>query len=395
VEEQSVTSKERVEAVLMGQLPDKVPWGEWAVDFDTVERIVGHETFYRAKAKSQIAFWEGRRDEVVQSWIEDGIDFYRKMDCFDIINIGAPASGIAPPRGYIPEKPKKIDETTWEFSDGTVMKYSDITADLTIVYDPNAGTVQYAPGDFDKEPEIEIPDESCFEVIDAYIEEFGGERFLLGPAGDEVGIYILGGNFELGGGGFAYGLMQYIDNPQTVKAAIRYETRKNNTLDKYYIRNGQDAVAWGQDFASSQGTFISPAMFREFALPAIKARVKNIHDEFGIPVIKHACGNNNKILDMFVEAGYDVYQSIQASAGMRLGEIKARYGRHFACMGGIRVETLVSGTPEEIEKEVQHAMSYFKEGGRWIFGSSHSIAVGTKYENFLAMADQFVKCRDY
>ncbi|MBA7528037.1 hypothetical protein ES705_20220 [subsurface metagenome] len=74
-----MTSKERVEAVLDHQVPDKVPWGEWAVDFDIVGKIIGHKTFYRAKAKSQFAFWEGRRDEVVQSWIEDGIDFYKKM----------------------------------------------------------------------------------------------------------------------------------------------------------------------------------------------------------------------------------------------------------------------------------------------------------------------------
>ena len=80
---------------------------------------------------------------------------------------------------------------------------------------------------------------------------------------------------------------------------------------------------------------------------------------------------------------------------MNLGQIKARYGRDFACMGGIQVETLVSGTPEEIEREVRHAMDHFKEGGRWIFGSSHSIAVGTKYDNFRMMADQFVKYRDY
>jgi len=390
-----VTSKERVQAVLQGHLPDKVPWGEWAVDFDTVEKIVGHETFYRAKAKSQIAFWEGRRDEVVQSWIEDGIDFYRKMDCFDIINIGAPASGLAPRKGHRPGKPRKIDETTWEFGNGMVMKYSEITADLTIIHDPSVGKKQYSAADFDREPEIEAPDPSCFEVIDADIAEFGRERFLMGPAGDEVGILILGGNFELGGGGFAYGLMQYIENPDTVKAAISYETRKNNMLDAHLIRRGQDAVAWGQDFASSQGTFISPAMFREFALPAIKARVKNVHEKHGIPVFKHACGNNTAILDMFAEAGYDVYQSIQASAGMDLGKIKAGYGRNFACMGGIRVETLVSGTPQQVEEEVDYAMDHYKQGGRWIFGSSHSIAVGTKYDNFRAMVDEFVKRRDY
>ncbi|MDP2981943.1 MAG: hypothetical protein Q8O92_01265, partial [Candidatus Latescibacter sp.] len=110
-----MTSKERVNAVLRGEIPDKVPWGEWAVDFDTVGRVLGHETYYRAKAKSQFAFWEGRRDEVVQSWKEDAIAFFRKMDCFDIINVAAMASSVAPPRGFEFEKPKKIGENTWEF----------------------------------------------------------------------------------------------------------------------------------------------------------------------------------------------------------------------------------------------------------------------------------------
>ena len=190
-----MNSKERVTAVLNKKIPDKVPWGEWAVDFDTVAKIIGHDTFYRAKAKSQLAFWDGRRDEVVQSWKEDGIEFFRKMDCFDIINIGAMASSVAPPQGYKPEKPKKIDESTWEFKDRSIFKYSDVTADLTRIYDPNVGKKKYTPADFNKDPIIEPVDDSCFEVIDAFIDEFGEDRFLMGPSGNEVGIYLIDGNF--------------------------------------------------------------------------------------------------------------------------------------------------------------------------------------------------------
>jgi hypothetical protein len=80
----SMTAKERVHAVLAGRIPDRVPIGEFAVDFDTVEKILGHETYLRAKAKSQIAFWEGRQDEVVQSYLEDHIALHRKLD-LDII----------------------------------------------------------------------------------------------------------------------------------------------------------------------------------------------------------------------------------------------------------------------------------------------------------------------
>jgi len=390
-----MNSKERVKAVLKGDIPDKVPWGEWAIDFDTVNRVLGHETYYRAKAKSQFAFWDGRRDEVVQSWKEDSIAFFRKMDCFDIINISAMASSVVPPRGFEFEKPKKIGENTWEFHDGTVVKYSEVTADITKIHNPNVGKKEYKPSDFKGEPVIPPVDESCFEVVDAVIEEFGNDRFLMGPSGSEVGIFLLDGNIEEGGEGFTYGLMQYLDNPETVRAAIQYEVKKNNILDSRYIRPGQDAVGWGQDFASTQGPFISPSMFREFALPAVRARVKNIHEKFGLPVMKHACGNNTKLLDMFVEAGYDAYQSIQKSAGMDLKRIKAEYGRFFTPWGGIPVENLVSGTVEDVKKDVRQAMDEYKPGGRYIFGSTHSIAVGTKYDNFMTMADEFEKRRQY
>jgi len=100
-----MNSKERVKKVLAGEIPDKVPLGEFAIDCDTVERILGHETYFRAKAKCQIAFWEGRRNEVVQSWKEDCIALFKKLDLMDLINI---SHIYAPPKGFKPEAPKKL-----------------------------------------------------------------------------------------------------------------------------------------------------------------------------------------------------------------------------------------------------------------------------------------------
>ncbi len=391
-----MNSKERVRAVLRGDLPDRVPWGEFAIDFDTVEKIIGHETYYRAKAKSQFALWEGRRDEVVQSWKEDAIELYRKLDSMDIITVSAMASSIAPPRGFTCEKPRKIDDNTWEYRSGKVIKYSSVTADLTTVYDPVVGTREYTPGDFEVEPSVEPPDESCFEVVDAIIEAFAGNRFIVGPAGHEIGIVLLGGSFEEGGGGFAHGLMQYYDNPETVRAAYRYEVVKNNKLDHHFIRSGQDGVFFAQqDFASTQGPFISPDMFREFALPSISERVRHVHEGFGLPVFKHCCGNTTALLDMFIEAGYDVYQSVQESSGLDIQSIQQQYGDRMVPWGGLSVERLVSGTRDDVKKGVHSAMERLKPGGRFIFGSSHSIAVGTKYDNFMTMVEEFEKLRDY
>jgi len=92
---------------------------------------------------------------------------------------------------------------------------------------------------------------------------------------------------------------------------------------------------------------------------------------------------------MFVDAGYDVYQSIQASASMDLGEVKKKYGDKLALWGGVRVEHLVSGTPEDIRRDAEYAFQVGPPGGGYIFGDTHSIAVGTKYDNFMAMLDAY------
>ena len=107
-----MNSKERVQRTLARQAVDRIPIGFFAIDFDTVEKILGHETYLRAKARSQIAFWEGRRDEVVQSWKEDLIALYQKLDFIDIINVSAMASSIVPPRDFVPDAVRKVNDTT-------------------------------------------------------------------------------------------------------------------------------------------------------------------------------------------------------------------------------------------------------------------------------------------
>jgi hypothetical protein len=123
-----MTSRERARAALERKTPDRIPFGEFAIDFDTVERILGHETYVRAKAKCRMAFWEGRRDEVVQSWKEDGVELFRKLDGIDIVNLNAISFGIAPARGDRFETPRKIDDATWEDREGRIYKFSELTA---------------------------------------------------------------------------------------------------------------------------------------------------------------------------------------------------------------------------------------------------------------------------
>lgn len=380
-------SKERVKTTLRHEEPDRIPFGEFAIDFDTVEKILGRETYLRAKAKSQIAFWEGRRDEVVQSWKEDAVELYTKLDVIDVINANAMASSIAPPTDYDPDPPRQIDGTTWEDREGRILKLSEITMDITVVHDPKMWERQYRPEDFTGDPPSTPPDPSVFEVVDHLIAKFHEDRYILGPSGHHVGMVMLGP--------MERALVEYLTNPDTVKAASEFYYRQGTAEDAYYIRPGQDAVFWGQDYAFKSGPLISPEMFAEFVMPLMGKRVQDINTQYGLPVWHHACGNNWALLDMFVEMGFACYQSIQPTAHMDIREVKARYGDRLCLWGGVPVEDLMNGTPDDIRRDVAYAIESARDGGGYIFGSSHSIAVGTKYENFMTMLDEFVKRRDY
>jgi uroporphyrinogen-III decarboxylase len=95
-----------------------------------------------------------------------------------------------------------------------------------------------------------------------------------------------------------------------------------------------------------------------------------------------------------VEKVVDCYQSLQTTAGMEIGLLKAMFGDRVAFWGGVPVEPLVVGTLYEIGCAVRQAMERDAPGSGFILEPSHSIAYGTKYENFMAMLDEYVRLRD-
>jgi uroporphyrinogen-III decarboxylase len=88
---------------------------------------------------------------------------------------------------------------------------------------------------------------------------------------------------------------------------------------------------------------------------------------------------------MMIEAGMDCYQAIQPVE--RIEEIKALYGDRLTLWGGVATSSLASGTPEEIRHEVLFSLKHCAPGGGFILGSSHSLTVGTKPENYRMMLD--------
>jgi uroporphyrinogen-III decarboxylase len=136
-------------------------------------------------------------------------------------------------------------------------------------------------------------------------------------------------------------------------------------------------------------------MFRDFFLEANKERARSVKTRHGKKILKHCCGNINLLLDFFVEIGFDAYQSIQPTAGMDICRLKKTHGDRIALWGGVAVENLVGGTPGDVRADVRRAMACAKPGGRFILGASHSVAVGTRYDNYMALLDEHAKLCQY
>jgi uroporphyrinogen-III decarboxylase len=379
-----MTSKERVAATLEGRIPDRVPYAEFAVDFDTVERLLGHETFLRAKAKSQIAFWAGRHDEVAQSWLEDHIALHKKLP-LDIVTFPMATWEMPAPTEARP--PRRIDATTWEDGEGRVYKLSEATRDITCVYDPVRDARVFTAAEFETDPEPARPDARSWAILDAVVREFKDEKYICGPSGGSIGIVLLGG--------MERGLLEVAANPEAVRAATRQQVRLQNAADAAFIHPDADAVMWAEDLGYKTGPLVGPATFRDLFLEANKARARNVKDKHGKKILKHCCGNVNLFMDFFVEIGFDAYQSIQPTAGMDLCRLKRDYGDRLALWGGVAVENLVGGTPEDVRRDVRRAMDCAKPGGRFLLGSSHSVAVGTRYDNFMALLDEHARLCQY
>ncbi len=130
-------------------------------------------------------------------------------------------------------------------------------------------------------------------------------------------------------------------------------------------------VVWG-DVAYDKGMFFSPKVWQAIFFPCLKEICDFLHDQ-GLLVLYHGCGRSLEILPLLIEAGIDVYNPLEAKAGMDPVVLKKQYGTQIAFWGGIDMRTLGYGTWEEIEREVLYKLQA-AQGGGYMPASDHSVA---------------------
>jgi hypothetical protein len=363
------TSKERFTAAAEHRISDRVPVAEHWVPHTLIEQILGVErSLYNAWGHTRIAYWEGRRDDVVADMKRHYVEFIRRT------GLDAASVQLVPPRNWELHGPRRLGDDTWEDATGARLRWFENVHDIEVV---EPGT---KPA---KAPEYPDPDGTEWEFWDHVVAELGDTHFILAMAPplrppDPCRIHLGTSRFDV----FEALMLRIKEAPESIAAA---QIQSADAIYNGAVRargRGADAVRLCFDYGCNTGPYCSPSDFRRAYLPGLKAQVDAVH-RAGLKVVLHVDGSLEPLIDQIAEAGPDVYQAIQSFEPV--DRYKRATGDRLAFWGNIDNDRLARGTPEEIRAAAERAVALYGNGGGFILGSSHDILLPTPQENFMAM----------
>jgi len=144
----------------------------------------------------------------------------------------------------------------------------------------------------------------------------------------------------------------------------------------------------GEDLGSQEGLLISRRHIHEFLLPQMKRMMDLVH-EAGACVFHHSDGAVRDIVPDMIEAGIDLLNPIQwRCKGMDREGLKRDFGHRIALHGAMDNQyTLAFGTVDEVRREVLDNIAILGRGGGYILAPCHNIQAVSPPENIVAMYD--------
>jgi uroporphyrinogen decarboxylase len=354
-----MTPRERVQAALAHQAPDRVPFS-WGFG-PTAEMGLLLQTFLAAR----------------------GIDWPRLEQAVDDVLWLGP-DGIPGPPG-----PPRTDG--WGIRRKPV-SYGAGAYD-EIEYHPLAGLDTVAQIEAHPWPNPENTNYGTFRAKVA--------------AADPRGVYarkFAGGNpFEIycWMTGLEEALVNLIARPDLVEAAMDRITSYFTGYIEGSLRAAGDLidlVFLADDLGSQEGLLVSRETYRQLIQPfhrrltdAVRAHAPHA------TIMFHSDGAVFDVLPDLIDAGIDMLEAVQTDAkGMEPRRLKAAFGARLGFHGGISVQQLLPhGTVAEVEAGCADLVRVFGAGGGYIAAPAQAIQVGTPPDNVLAMLRTVLGEADY
>jgi uroporphyrinogen decarboxylase len=144
-----------------------------------------------------------------------------------------------------------------------------------------------------------------------------------------------------------------------------------------------DVLWYSDDIAYGDGLMVSPTVLRKYFFPWLR-EIGKISQEAGKSLIYHSDGLLYTVMEDIIDCGVAALHPIEPNA-MDLGEVKKRYGSRLCLIGGVDVDLLSRGTPQEVRNKARECIQKAAYNGGYCLGSGNSIPEYVNYENYLAL----------
>jgi uroporphyrinogen decarboxylase len=178
------------------------------------------------------------------------------------------------------------------------------------------------------------------------------------------------------------------DQPDLIEAMFeRIGGALVKVFDAIASHDAVGAVFLGDDMGFKTQTMISPEDMRRYVFPWQRRLAEVVHAA-GKPFLLHACGNLEAVMDDLIDdVGIDAKHSFE-DVIMPVTEAKQRWGDRIALLGGIDVDLLTRGRPEQVRARTREVLEACMPGGGYALGSGNSVANYVSLGNYLAMLEE-------
>lgn len=183
-------------------------------------------------------------------------------------------------------------------------------------------------------------------------------------------------------------LMAMVEDPEWVIDVSR-------TFTDVVLRNLDAVMATGiqpdglwvyGDMAYNHATMCSPEMYRELIWPDHK-RLADWAHAHRMKFIYHTDGDVNAVMDLYLAAGFDCLQPLEAKAGMDIRKLCPKYADRMAFFGNCNVMVYASNDRAQIEAEIAGKLNAGKATKRYIYHSDHSVPPQVSWDSYQFIID--------
>jgi uroporphyrinogen decarboxylase len=182
--------------------------------------------------------------------------------------------------------------------------------------------------------------------------------------------------------GFEKLCLLFCEDPEWVREMITFWSAYiSRLLENSFAVFIPDEVHLSEDMAYKLYAMISPAMIREFLLPAWR-QWGEIVKSAGVPLYgMDSDGFIGQLLPLWIEAGFTHCDPIEVAAGNDITALRAAHGRKIAFYGGIDKRAMARGGAA-LDAEIARILPVIQDGG-FIPSCDHGVPPDVSWPNYV------------